>query len=227
MSNPKLVMCWSGGKDSALALHRLQQQGQFDVVGLLTTVTQGWDRISMHGVRDTLLAAQAAALGLPLHRVWIPPACINADYQAAMATAIERLKAEGVSVMGFGDLYFEDIRKYREAQLEPTGVQPVFPLWGLPTQTLAHTVIREGFRARLCCIDPRKVPPAWAGRDYDEALLAEMPPDIDPCAENGEFHTFVYDAPNFREPILHTVGETVLRDGFWFADLVPSARTVA
>lgn len=223
MSRPKLVLCWSGGKDSALALHRLKQEGRYEVTGLLTTVTRGFDRISMHGVRDELLTAQACALGLPLHRVWIPPACVNAEYQSAMGLAIERLMAEGVTAMGFGDLFLEDIRRYREAQLAPTGLAPVFPLWGQDTAVLARTLIAEGFRARLCCVDPKKVPAAWAGRDYDAALLSEIPPDVDPCAENGEFHTFVYAAPNFRAPIAHTVGERVERDGFAFVDLLPQA----
>ena len=227
MTRAKLVMCWSGGKDSALALHRLQQEGRYEVVGLLTTVTRGWDRISMHGVRDELLTAQAEALGLPLHRVWIPKACINAEYQSAMGLAIDRLKAQGVSAMGFGDLFLEDIRRYREAQLAPTGVEPVFPLWGQDTQALARLLIAEGFRAKLCCIDPRHVPPEWVGREYDAALLKELPAGVDPCGENGEFHSFVYAAPNFRAPIPLTVGERVERDGFWFVDLLPDTRAAA
>jgi len=220
-------MCWSGGKDSALALHRLQQEARYEIIGLLTTVTRGWDRISMHGVRDELLTAQAEALGLPLHRVWIPQACINAEYQSAMGLAIERLKADGVSAMGFGDLFLEDIRRYREAQLAPTGVAPVFPLWGQDTSRLARTIIVEGFRARLCCIDPRKVSPDFAGRDYEAGLLEALPAGVDPCAENGEFHTFVYAAPNFRTPIDLTIGERVERDGFWFVDLLPATRAAA
>jgi uncharacterized protein (TIGR00290 family) len=227
MTRPKLVMCWSGGKDSALALRRLQQQGAWEVAGLLTTVTRGWDRISMHGVRDVLLTAQAEALGLPLHRVWIPQACINAEYQSAMGLAIERLKADGVTAMGFGDLFLADIRAYREAQLAPTGVQPVFPLWGQDTQALARALIAENFGATLCCVDPRKVPADWAGRSYDQALLAQLPAGVDPCGENGEFHTFVHAAPNFHRPISVKVGERVEREGFWFADLVPLSQAAA
>jgi uncharacterized protein (TIGR00290 family) len=227
MSRPKLVLCWSGGKDSALALHRLQQEGRYAVAGLLTTVTRGWERISMHGVRDALLTAQADALGLPLHRVWIPPACVNDEYQAAMGLAIEELKAAGVTAMGFGDLFLEEIRRYREAQLAPTGLAPVFPLWGQDTALLARSLIAEGFRARLCCVDPRKVPAQWAGREFDAGLLRELPPGVDPCGENGEFHTFVHAAPNFRAPIPHTVGERVERDGFSFVDLVPAAQSAA
>jgi uncharacterized protein (TIGR00290 family) len=227
MSRPKLVMCWSGGKDSALALHRIQQADSYEVVGLLTTVTRGWDRISMHGVRDALLTAQAEALGLPLHRVWIPQACINAEYQAAMGLAIERLKADGVVALGFGDLFLADIRRYREAQLAPTGVQPVFPLWGQDTAVLARALLAEGFGARLCCVDPKRVPAEWAGRSFDVALLAKLPAGVDPCGENGEFHTYVHAAPNFRGPIPVTVGERVERDGFWFADLLPADRAAA
>lgn len=227
MTRPKLVMCWSGGKDSALALRRLQQEGVYEVAGLLTTVTRGWDRISMHGVRDALLTAQAEALGLPLHRVWIPQACINAEYQSAMGLAIERLKADGVTAMGFGDLFLADIRAYREAQLAPTGVRPVFPLWGQDTQGLARALIAEGFGATLCCVDPRKVPADWAGRSYDPALLAELPAGVDPCGENGEFHTYVHAAPNFASPIPIKVGERVEREGFWFADLLPVVRAAA
>ena len=227
MARPKLAMCWSGGKDSALALQRLQQEGAFEVVGLLTTVTRGWDRISMHGVRDALLTAQAEALGLPLHRVWIPQACINAEYQSAMGAAIDRLKAEGVKAMGFGDLFLADIRRYREAQLAPTGLEAVFPLWGQDTRGLARALIDGGFGATLCCVDPRRVPADWAGRRYDDALLAELPAGVDPCGENGEFHTFVHAAPNFRAPIPIQVGERVEREGFWYADLVPLAQAAA
>ncbi len=221
MKQPKLLMAWSGGKDSAVALHRLQQQGQYQVVGLLTTVTQGYDRISMHGVRDALLEAQARALGLPLHRVWIPPQASNALYEAAMAQAIAEAKAAGVTAMGFGDLFLLDIRRYREAQLAPTGIAPVFPIWGEDTRALAQRMIADRFRATLCCVDPKALPGDFVGRDFDATLLRDLPPGVDPCGENGEFHTFVHGAPNFRQPIPIHVGETVQRDGFWYADLLP------
>jgi uncharacterized protein (TIGR00290 family) len=220
MTPISLVMAWSGGKDSAVALHRLQRDPRYDVRGLLTTVTEGFDRISMHGVRDALLEAQAQALGLPLYRVWIPPQCSNAAYEAAMEAAIVELHAAGVRALGFGDLYLQDIRRYREAMLAPTGLTPVFPIWGQDTHALAREVVAAGFRATLCCVDPKALPAHFAGRAYDSALLDALPPGVDPCGENGEFHTFVHAAPNFRAPIAITVGERVERDGFWFCDLV-------
>ena len=220
-ARPKLVMGWSGGKDSALALLRLQRQGRYEVAGLLTTVTEAFHRISMHGVRDELLQAQAQAVGLPLLRVLIPTPCSNAQYEQAMGEAIARLKEQGVQALGFGDLFLQDIRRYREQQLASTGVAPVFPLWGADTAALARTLLAEGFRATLCCVDPRKLPGQWVGRPYDAALLAELPPTVDPCGENGEFHTFVHDGPNFSAPVPITVGERVEREGFWFADLLP------
>jgi uncharacterized protein (TIGR00290 family) len=223
MDRPKLAMAWSGGKDSALALHRVQQSGRWEVAALLTTVTAGHERISMHGVRDGLLEAQAAALGLPLVRVWIPPRCGNADYEAAMGRAVAGLKAAGVAALAFGDLFLADIRRYREAMLAPTGLAPVFPLWGADTAALAREVTALGFRATLCCVDPRALPGAFVGRAYDAALLADLPPGCDPCGENGEFHTFVHDGPNFRAPIPISVGQKVEREGFWFADLLPGA----
>jgi uncharacterized protein (TIGR00290 family) len=216
-------MAWSGGKDSAVALHRLQRDPRHDVRGLLTTVTEGYDRISMHGVRDALLEAQAQALGLPLYRVWIPPRCSNAAYEAAMEAAISQLKAAGVKAIGFGDLYLQDIRRYREAMLAPTGLTPVFPLWGADTHALARDVVTMGYGVTLCCVDPKALPPEFAGRAYDHALLDELPPGVDPCGENGEFHTFVHAAPNFRAPISITVGERTEREGFWFCDLTSGA----
>lgn len=222
----KLVMSWSGGKDSACALLRLQQDPRYDVCGLLTTVTEDYERISMHGVRAVLLRAQAAELGLPLHEVRIPPGCSNADYEARMGEAVRRLMAEGVEAAGFGDLFLEDIRAYRERQFAALGLEPVFPIWGEETRALARTVIAQGFRATLCCVDPRQVAGALAGRAYDEALLADLPDSADPCGENGEFHTFVHDAPNMRGAIPIVVGERVEREGFVFADLRPAAEAL-
>lgn len=218
-----LVMAWSGGKDSAMALYRLQQDVRYEVRGLLTTVTEGYDRISMHGVRDALLQAQADALGLPLYRVWIPPKCSNAAYEAAMEAAMGELKAGGVRAIGFGDLFLHDIRRYREDMLAPTGLIAVFPIWGQDTHALAREVVALGFRATLCCVDPKALPGDYAGRPYDLALLTSLPPGVDPCGENGEFHTFVHNAPNFRSPIQIAVGERMERDGFWFCDLTPGS----
>ncbi|MCI0784248.1 MAG: adenine nucleotide alpha hydrolase [Chloroflexi bacterium] len=218
----KAVMAWSGGKDSACALWRLQQDNRYEITGLLTTLTEGFDRISMHGVRRELLAAQAQALGLPVYEVWIPQGASNEIYEQRMGAMIERIVSEGVEAVAFGDLFLEDIRAYREKMLAPTGLEPLFPLWGAPTAALARRIIADGFRAVLTCVDPRAVPAEFAGREYDETLLGEMPPEADLCAERGEFHTFVYDAPNFAAPIAFTRGDVVEREGFVFADLLPA-----
>ena len=218
----KAVMAWSGGKDSACALWWLQQDDRYEITGLLTTLTEGFDRISMHGVRRELLAAQARALGLPVYEVWIPQGASNATYEQRMGAMIKQVVSDGVKAVAFGDLFLEDIRAYREKMLAPTGLEPLFPLWGAPTAALARRMIADGFRAVLACVDPRAVPAEFAGREYDEALLDEMPPEADPCAERGEFHTFVYDAPNFAAPIKIRRGEVVEREGFVFADLLPA-----
>ena len=218
----KLVMGWSGGKDSAVALWRLQRNPAYQVTGLLTTVTQGYERISMHGVRTALLEAQAEALGLALHKVMIPPQSSNDTYEQAMGKAIGELEKDGVTAMGFGDLFLRDIRAYRERMLKPTRISPVFPIWGRETGRLAREIMAAGFRAILCCVDPRALGADFAGRAYDPELLADLPASVDPCGENGEFHTFVHDGPNFRAPIPCESGERVERGGFWFCDLIPS-----
>jgi uncharacterized protein (TIGR00290 family) len=215
-------MCWSAGKDSATALLRLQQDPKYEVVGLLTTLTEGYDRVSMSGVRQELLQRQAEGVGLPVHQVWIPPQCINPVYEARMGQAVEHLKADGVEAVAFGDLFLEDVREYRERQMAPTGLSCIFPIWGEDTARLSRQMIEDGVRATLVCVDPKQVPGDLAGRAYDEALLGELPDSADPCGERGEFHTFVWDAPNFASPIAVRPGETVVRDGFWFADLLPA-----
>jgi uncharacterized protein (TIGR00290 family) len=202
-------------------LWKLQQDGRYEVVGLMTTLTEGYDRVSMSGVRRELLQRQADALGLPVQEVWIPPQCINPVYEDRMGEAVQHLKLGGVEAVAFGDLFLEDVREYRERQMAPTGLSCVFPIWGEDTASLSRSMIESGLRAILVCVDPRQVPGALAGRAYDEALLADLPPTADPCGERGEFHTFVWDAPNFNAPIEVRPGETVERDGFWFADLVP------
>jgi uncharacterized protein (TIGR00290 family) len=221
VAEPALVS-WSGGKDSALALYELRRT--YDVAALLTTVTEEYDRISMHGVRTALLRAQAEALGLPLDVVGIPPRCSNATYEERLHAALGRWREQGVRAVICGDIFLEDVRRYREERLFREGLRGVFPLWGRPTAELARHFLGLGFRAVLCCVDTRVCPLAWAGRDYDEALLAELPPDADPCAENGEFHTFVHAGPLFRRPVPFTRGERVLRDGrFGYCDLLPTA----
>jgi len=224
---PKALLAWSSGKDSAWSLHVLRQQGQVEVVGLLTTINQAFDRVAMHAVRSRLLQAQAAAVGLPLWPVAVPWPCSNAEYESAMGQAMARARDAGISVIAFGDLFLQDIRQYREDRLRDTGLTPLFPLWGLPTDALATTMIRDGLRARLTCVDPRQLDATFAGREFDAALLAELPPSIDPCGENGEFHTFTYDGPMFQHPVAFHSGDVVTRDGFTFADLLPGTRDQA
>jgi len=221
----KAWLSWSSGKDSAWALHLLRAAGRLEVVGLLTTVNQHFDRVAMHAVRTELLRAQAEAAGLPLLEVNIPFPCSNEQYEAAMATAVETARSQGVTAMAFGDLFLEDIRAYRVAKLAGTGLRPCFPLWGLPTDALAVSMLEGGLRARLTCVDPRQLPREFAGRAFDAALLRELPPGVDPCGERGEFHTFAHAGPMFTRPLALTPGEVVERDGFVFADftLAPSA----
>jgi len=215
----RILFCWSGGKDSALALAEVLRAGDGQVAALLTTVTEDYDRISMHGVRRVLLEAQAAALDLPLHMVRIPAGCSNEIYEARMQQTLEGFLAQGVRRVAFGDLFLQDLREYRERNLARVGMQAIFPVWGQDTAALARRFIAQGFRAVLVCVDPRKLDASFAGREFDAALLADLPPGVDPCGENGEFHTFVYDAPIFRQPITIARGEVVLREGFAFCDL--------
>jgi uncharacterized protein (TIGR00290 family) len=215
----RALLSWSGGKDSSLALQRALADGRWRVEGLLTTVTDEYDRISMHGVRVALLEAQAAALGLPLRVVRIPPACPNDRYEAAMRAALADYAAEGGEAVLFGDLFLEDVRAYRVRLLDGLPLEAAFPIWGEPTAALARRFVADGFRATLVCVDPRQIDGGLAGRAYDERLLAELPASADPCGENGEFHTFVHDGPIFRTPVPVVPGEVVERGGFVFADL--------
>jgi uncharacterized protein (TIGR00290 family) len=216
-----VVFCWSGGKDSAMALHALGAEPGVRIAGLLTTVTEEYDRISMHGVRRALLEQQAESLGLPLHVVLIPPECVNATYEARMKDALEQHLARGVRRVAFGDIFLEDLRVYREQNLAKVGMEAVFPIWKRDTRELARELIRLGFRAIAVCIDPRVLDSSFAGRELDESFFSDLPPGVDPCGENGEFHTFVFDGPIFRTPIRFRAGETVHRDGFYFCDLLP------
>jgi uncharacterized protein (TIGR00290 family) len=218
----RVALAWSSGKDSAWTLHALRQDARFTVVGLLTTVNAAHDRVAMHAVRRRLLETQAQAAGLPLHVATIPDPCPNETYEAVMADAVERLRADAVEGIAFGDLFLEDVRRYRERQMAGTGLQPLFPLWGRPTDALAREMLAGGLRARLTCVDPRVLPASFAGRAFDEALLAELPAGVDPCGENGEFHTFAWDGPMFDQPVRTSPGEVVERSGFVFADLVPA-----
>jgi uncharacterized protein (TIGR00290 family) len=200
-------------------LHRLRQRGDYQVAGLLTTLNAAFDRVAMHSTRRALLEAQAAAAGLPLRTIPLPWPCSNEQYEAAMRAACDAAVSEGIEAMGFGDLFLEDIRRYREEKLAGTGLQPVFPVWGLDTRRLAEEMIAGGLRARIVCVDPKKLPAEFAGRDFDADFLRDMPTGVDPCGENGEFHTAVYAGPMFREPIPIESGEVVERDGFVFADV--------
>ena len=215
-------MSWSSGKDSALALHEARAAGLVDVVGLLTTVNAEAGRVAMHGVRRALLEAQAEALGLPLHVVELPWPCPNDVYEARMAAAVGVAGDAGVEAVVFGDLFLEDVRRYRERALEGTGLDPVFPLWGRPTDGLAAQILEAGVRAVVTCADLGQGARHAAGRWYDAALLAELPPDVDPCGERGEFHTLVVDGPGFARALDVVVGEIVVRDGFAFADVMPA-----
>ena len=216
---PKAILCWSSGKDSAWTLHVLRQRREVEVVGLLTTISEVHDRVAMHAVRVALLQAQAEEVGLSLWTVPIPSPCSNQQYEMAMGTAIQKALAEGITVMAFGDLFLEDIRRYRETQLAGTGLTPLFPLWGLPTDVLAKEMLNAGLRARLTCVDPKQIPASFVGREFDDALLADLPASADPCGERGEFHTFAYTGPMFHYPVPIQTGEIVTRDGFVFADL--------
>lgn len=215
----KTLVSWSSGKDSAWMVHVLRQQPQVELGGLLTTVNEVHQRVAMHAVRVQLLQAQADALRLPLWQIPIPSPCPNEVYERAMTTAVRRAVDEGFSHIAFGDLFLEDIRRYREERLAGSGLTPLFPLYGLDTPTLARTMVAAGLRARLTCVDPKVLDSRFVGREFDAALLEELPASIDPCGERGEFHTFAYDGPMFARPIPVEAGEVVEREGFVFADL--------
>jgi uncharacterized protein (TIGR00290 family) len=219
----KFALSWSGGKDSALALWTLRRE-QLEPEALITTVTGTYDRISMHGVRRELLARQAEALGVPLVEVVIPAGCVNEVYETRMAEAFADPPLSGVDAVAFGDLFLEDVRAYREDRLAAGGKRGLFPLWGRDTAALAHEFLAAGFEATVVCIDPRALDPSFAGRGYDEQLLTELPPHVDPCGENAEFHTFVHGGPIFGKPIPCATGDVVERDGFVFCELTPAGR---
>ncbi|MFZ5897459.1 MAG: ATP-binding protein [Myxococcota bacterium] len=219
-AKPRAIVSWSSGKDSAFSLHVVRERDDLEVVALFTTINRVHDRVAMHAVRRELLRAQAASAGLPLWEVDIPSPCSNEEYEAAMRGLVARARSENVEVVVFGDLFLEDIRRYREERLEGTGLRPVFPLWGIETQTLSWRMLAAGVSAVVTCVDPRKLPASFAGRRWDASFLADLPADVDPCGENGEFHTLVTAGPMLREPLPVRVGETVQRDGFVFADVL-------
>jgi uncharacterized protein (TIGR00290 family) len=223
MARTKIWLSWSSGKDSAWALHELRDSREFEVTGLLTTINREASRVAMHAVREELLEAQAAAAGLPLVKVPIPSPCSNAAYEEAMGAAMARARAEGILHVAFGDLFLEDVRRYREENLSSVGMAPLFPLWGRETHQLARDMVAGGLRAYLTCVDPRQIDRNFAGRAFDASLLDDLPAAADPCGEKGEFHSFAFAGPMFSAPLAIKPGEIVERDGFVFADLLPAS----
>lgn len=222
MSEP-ILFCWSGGKDSAMALLVLLQRPGVRVAALLTTVTDAYDRVSMHGVRRELVVQQAQSIGLPLHEVRIPPRCVNSIYEARMEEALRIYCAEGVRTVAFGDIFLEDLRVYREKNLARIGMTALFPIWKRDTRELIQNFHAAKFRAIAACVDPKVLAPSFAGRELDASFFRDLPAAVDPCGENGEFHTFVFDGPIFRNPIPVRVGEVVECDSFIYCDLLPTA----
>ena len=216
----RILLSWSSGKDSAWSLHLLRQRNEYEVAGLLTTFNEEADRVAMHAVRRELVERQAVAAGLPLWTVPLPWPCSNEQYESRMAQVCAKALAEGIEGIAFGDLFLEDVRAYREKQLRDTGLQPIFPVWALPTRLLAQEMIASGTRAKLTCVDTDKLDRSFVGREFDEALLADLPAEIDPCGERGEFHSFVYAGPMLQGELAISVGETIVRDQFVFADLM-------
>ena len=222
-----ILFCWSGGKDSAMALHTLLQRSDIQIAALLTTVTEGYERISMHGVRRDLLERQAQSIGLPLHEVRIPPQCVNPVYEARMEAALRIYLEKGVRKVAFGDIFLEDLRAYREKNLARVGMTAIFPVWKRDTRELIRSFHASGFRAVAVCVDPKILAPSFAGRELDESFFRDLPPHADPCGENGEFHSFVFDGPIFHSPISVRTGEIVNRDGFVFCDILEEMEKAA
>jgi uncharacterized protein (TIGR00290 family) len=219
-------LSWSSGKDSAWALHVLRETPDVEVVGLMTTMNEVHQRVAIHAVRLELLQRQAEALGLPVQVIELPSPCTNAQYEAAMGKFVDESKRRGIECMAFGDLFLADIKEYRETKLAGTGITPLFPLWLAPTDRLATEMISSGLRAVVTCVDAQQLPLSFAGRDFDEQFLADLPNYVDPCGERGEFHTFAFDGPMFAKPVGFQKGVVVERDGFGYADLLPACSTV-
>jgi uncharacterized protein (TIGR00290 family) len=227
LKNKKILLSWSSGKDSAWTLHVLRQQGEVEVAGLVTTVNTHFHRVAMHGTRHALLKAQAEAARLPLWEVPLPWPCSNEVYEQAMSAACTSAVQQGISAIAFGDLFLEDVRRYREDHLRGTGLEPVFPLWGRNTHELISEMLDGGLRARIVCADPSKLAGDFIGHDLDHDLLSRLPASADPCGENGEFHTFAYAGPMFNQPIPIKAGEVVSREGFLYADVLPESEMAA
>jgi uncharacterized protein (TIGR00290 family) len=223
----RVLLSWSSGKDSAWALHQLRREPGIEIVGLLTTLNTEFDRVAMHGTRRAVLEAQAKAAQLPLWIIPLPWPCCNEVYEQRMSEACRRATREKVDAIAFGDLFLQDIRAYREAQLKSTGLEPLFPLWELPTRRLAEEMIEAGLRAKLACVDTGQLPASFAGREFDLTLLRDLPPGVDPCGERGEFHTCVYEGPMFHSPVSLESGEIVHREGFVYADFRTAPEAVS
>ena len=218
----KIVLSWSSGKDSAMMLYEIQQSGKYEVASLLTTVTENYDRVSMHGVRSRLLDKQAESLGLPLHKIYLSTKSSNEEYEAKMKESLAQFRENGVSSVAFGDIFLEDLKKYREDNLAKISMKGLFPIWKKDTKTLIREFIRHGFQAVIVCVDTNVLDKSWAGRMIDSDFLSQLPSNIDPCGENGEFHTFAFDGPIFKRKISFSIGEKVMRDSrFYFVDLIP------
>lgn len=224
----KTILSWSGGKDSVIAFTELSRDARYEITSLLTTITEGYDRVSMHGIRACLLEQQARALGMPLMKVIVPQAVSNDQYEAKMREILTRAQADGITAIAFGDIFLEDIRRYREEKLLQLGIKSVFPIWKRDTRELAVNFIKAGYHAILTCVDSKHLGKSFVGRTFDESLLADLPSGVDPCGENGEFHTFVHAGPIFSKSIPVRRGEVVLRENrFWYCDLVPNGRDEA
>ena len=217
-----VLMCWSGGKDSCLALRELQRAPNMRVEALLTTLTRDYDRISMHGVRRILLERQAASLGLPLHQILISKGATNEEYELKMGEAFSAYRGKGIDSVAFGDLFLQDIKTYRQRLLAKHDMAGLYPIWGRDTSKLIREFLDLGFKTAVVCVDPAQLDPSFVGRVIDEEFLAELPAHVDPCGENGEFHTFVFDGPSFKDPVRFSFGEIVCRNSFWFCDLLPA-----
>ena len=217
----KTLLSWSSGKDSAWALHVLQQQQDIEVVGLFCTFNEKYKRGAMHAVRTELIVQQAERTGLPLHLIPIPDPCSDAEYKAIMGEFINEVKSQGIDCIAFGDLFLEDVRSYREDSLAGTGITPIFPLWGIPTAELSRKMVASGLRAVITCIDPKQISKEFSGHEYNITFLESIPDTVDPCGEKGEFHSFAYDGPMFRDKVNILKGETVTREGFVFTDVLP------
>jgi uncharacterized protein (TIGR00290 family) len=217
-----VLVSWSGGKDSCMALREVQRTPNIRVEALLTTVTRDFDRISMHGVRRILLERQATSLGVPLHQIFISKGASNEEYEMKMGEIFSEYRTRGIDTVVFGDLFLEEIRAYRERLIAKHNMASLYPVWGRDTSQLIRDFISLGFKTAIVCVDPAKLDPSFVGRVIDEELLAQLPPRVDPCGENGEFHTFVFDGPIFKNPVKFSFGEIVCRDSFWFCDLLPA-----